>query len=121
MKPREIFKMKAEADTRHLILKLDETEADAIAGIAKSEEKINQLKNEIQACKSKKGKLNHAFEQLKAADDTSWDEANNGFIEAIESLEDKNVFKNKTEEWFNNVRDVVGELKSEIKQKVNQW
>lgn len=120
MRSNEILKVKAEAHTNHLIAKLNETESEALGIIAKSEGKINLLKKEIEACNSKKEALRKSFQELNNADDNTWDIANQKFIESVESLEDKNVFKNKTDEWFGNIRDVATKLKIGVKEKIYQ-
>jgi hypothetical protein len=121
MEQKEIFKIKAEADTKHLLAKLNESEADALEDISNSEQKINELKVEIVSSKDKRQVLKQKLDQLKEADDSKWDLASTEFIESIEALEDKNTFKAKSEEWFINIRNIAVELKQDIKQKTAQW
>ena len=121
MKQQEIFKLKANSDAKHLLAKLNETEADAIQEIAQLEKKINELRKEVDTCTKKKETLRQKLNQLNSADESSWEKASNEFIESIEKLEDKNVFQTKTEEWFKTIRNTAGELKQDIKEKAAQW
>ena len=121
MEQKEFFKMKAEADAKHLLAKLNESEADALEDITHSEQKINELKVEIESSKEKRRILKQKLNQLKTANVNSWEQASTEFIESIEALEDKSIFKAKTEEWFTNIRNIASELKEDIKQKAAQW
>lgn len=121
MKPEEIFKMRAEADTHHLQSKLEEARVEAMEGIDKCEKRINQLKKEIDGSKQKAEILKIKHQKLQSADKTTFPKAKKEFIDAIESLEDKNIFVTKTTEWFNNIESVASDLKKEMKEKVAQW
>jgi hypothetical protein len=63
--------------------------------------------------------LKQKLEQLKTADDSSWEKTTKEFVESIESLEDKSIFKTKTEEWFKTIRNIATGLKEDVKEKVN--
>lgn len=121
MEANEIYKLKADAHVKHLISKLNETEAEALEGVAEAESKINLLKTEIDSCKTKKEKLKQKYETLKNADAVNWEKAREDFIHSIEALEDKSVFRTKTEEWFKNIGNVANDLKGTVKDKVSQW
>ncbi len=121
MKQREIDRIKAEADYKHLMAKLNEAEADALDKFSKAENKMFQLKEEIDACKSKREALETNFEKLKNATDEEWEKASNEYIASIEALTDKSIFKTKTEEWFRNIKKIANDFKSEIKDKVDKW
>ena len=116
----EIIKMKAEADAKHLQAKLNEVEADALDGIAKYQKKSNELQLEVDMSKKKRAVLKEKLEQLKLANASTWEKVSNEFVESIESLEDKNIFKTKTDEWFKTIRNIASGLKEDIKEKVAQ-
>lgn len=118
MTQKEIFKMTAEADAKHLQAKLNEAEADALDSIAQSEKHINDLKLEVEMSKKKREVLKEKLDKLKVADDDSWEKASIDFVESIESLKDKNIFKTKTEEWFKNIQNIASDLKENIKERV---
>lgn len=118
MEQKEIFKMKAKADAKHLQAKLNEAEADALDGIAKHQKKINELQVEVEMSTKKREVLKQKLEELKLADDATWEKTSKEFVESIESLEDKNIFKTKTEEWFKTIRNIANGLKEDIKEKV---
>jgi thiamine pyrophosphate-dependent acetolactate synthase large subunit-like protein len=121
MEQKEIFKMEAESNAKHLQSKLNEAEAEALEGIALSEQKINSLNIEVETCQNKREILKQSLQRLKDADDSSWKQACKEFIESIEKLEDKGIFKTKTEEWFNTIRNIAGDLKEGIKEKAAKW
>jgi archaellum component FlaC len=121
MGEREIFNTRAEADTKHLLAKLNEAEAEALKRILKAEERIHRLKEEVEASENKREVLKQKFIEMQQADEHSWEIARDEFIKSVESLEDKNVFKSKTEEWFKNIKDVASELKEGFKEKVSHW
>jgi len=119
MEQQEIFKTTAEADTKHLLEKLNESEADALEGIAESNTRINRLQLEIQESKKKRETITEKLKQLKVADDSSWETISKEFVESIESLEDKNIFKTKTNEWFKNIKNVSSGLKVKMEKMVS--
>jgi chromosome condensin MukBEF ATPase and DNA-binding subunit MukB len=118
MKKKELFLMTAEADAKHLQAKLNEVEADALDDIAKYHKKINELELEMDTAKNKKEVLMQKLDQVKLADDAAWEKSSKEFVETIESLQDKHVFKTKTEEWFKSIQNIVNGLKVDIKGKV---
>lgn len=121
MEQSEIFKMKAEAEAKHLQAKLNEAEADALDDISRSEQKINELKLEIEGSSKKRKILKEKLELLKAADESSWDKASTEFIESVEKLENKSIFKTKSEEWFKTIRNIASDLEESLKEKATQW
>jgi chromosome segregation ATPase len=121
MEQKDLFKMRAEASSKHIQAKLNETEADALEGITKAEQQINEFRLEIETCKSKRELLKKKFEQLKSADENSWEKATDEFIDTVEKLEDKGIFKTKTEEWFKTIRNISNELREGISEITAKW
>jgi len=118
MNQKELFKMTADSNAKHLRAKLNEAEADTLEHIASHHEKINELQVEVDITRNKREVLTLKLEQLKNADDASWDKSAKEFVESIESLQDKNIFQAKTEEWCKTVQNIVIGLKSDIKGKM---
>jgi seryl-tRNA synthetase len=118
MDQKELFKMTADANAKHLRAKLNEAEADTLDHIAGHHEKINELQVEVDMTRNKREVLKLKIEQLKNADDTNWDKSSKEFVESIESLQDKSIFKAKTKEWFNTVQNIITGLKTDIKGKM---
>jgi hypothetical protein len=99
-----LFKIAAEADAKQFRAKLNDAEADALDHIAKYHQKINWLELEVNMSKSKKEVLKQKLEQLNLADETSWEKSSNEFTA---TLEDKEIPKIKSDEWFKTIQDSV--------------
>jgi hypothetical protein len=95
MKEKELFKMTADANARHLQAKLNEAEAEVLEIIASHHEKINELQVEVDLIRNKRDVLKMKLHQLQTADKTNWHKSSKEFVEAIESLQDNNILKLK--------------------------
>lgn len=118
MKEKELFKLTADANAKYLRAKLNEAEVEVLERIASHHEKINELQVEVDMTRNKREVLKMKLHQLEDVDATDWEKSSKEFVESIESLQDKNIFKAKTEEWFNTLQNIVNGLKEDIKGKM---